>query len=298
MAYRELEPPVEIAPHVACLWVRDPQPAARLHRIVPDACADIVWITGERLIVAGPSTGPVLSTIPAGGSAVGVRFRVGAAGSALGVPARELLDGYVALDDVWGAAGAELAERLDAASGAEAAAALLSAAVARRLPPPDAIDPIVRAAAIGAARPRTPVEALGAGLGIGERQLRRRFDDAVGYGPKTLQRVLRFQRFLALAQPPADRSAVRSADRTSDRSGARWADGSSDPRGVRRSADGTGALDLARLAFEAGYADQAHLTRECRRLAGLPPAALLATGAGPSGERSAAFAAGPATLAA
>ena len=47
--------------------------------------------------------------------------------------------------------------------------------------------------------------------------------------------------------------------------------------------------DLARLAFEAGYADQAHLTRECSRLAGLPPAALLASGAGPAGEASVSF---------
>jgi AraC-like DNA-binding protein len=254
---------------VACVWVRDPQPAARLHRIVPDACADIVWITGKRLRVAGPSTGPMMSTVPAGGSAVGIRFRVGAAGSALGVSARELLDGSFTLDEVWGRAGAELAERLDAARTPEAAAGVLAAALARRLPPPDSIDPIVRAAAIGAARPRTPVEALGASLGIGERQLRRRFDDAVGYGPKTLQRVLRFQRFLALAQPPAG------------------------PAGPGREPP-----ELARLAFEAGYADQAHLTRECRRLAGLPPAALLATGAGPSGERSAAFAPDLGTLAA
>ena len=33
--------------------------------------------------------------------------------------------------------------------------------------------------------------------------------------------------------------------------------------------------DLARAALDAGYADQAHLTRECTRLAGTPPAALL-----------------------
>ena len=64
--------------------------------------------------------------------------------------------------------------------------------------------------------------------------------------------MLRFQRFLALAEGGED--------------------------------------DLAALAFAAGYSDQAHLTRECRRLAGLPPAALLATGAGPGGERSEAFA--------
>ena len=97
---------------------------------------------------------------------------------------------------------------------------------------------LVRAAPLGARR------AGRSGSCAGPRDqrapLRRRFDDAVGYGPKTLQRVLRFQRFLALAatRPP------------------------------RRS-------DLAGLAFAAGYADQAHLTRECTRLAGLPPAALL-----------------------
>jgi AraC-like DNA-binding protein len=83
-------------------------------------------------------------------------------------------------------------------------------------------------------------------LGVSERQLRRRFEDAVGYGPKTLARVLRFQRFLALA---------------------------------------AGGGDLARLALSAGYADQAHLTRECRRLAGRTPVALLASGAPAAGER-------------
>jgi AraC-like DNA-binding protein len=35
-----------------------------------------------------------------------------------------------------------------------------------------------------------------------------------------------------------------------------------------------GAADLADVAALAGYADQAHLTRESTSLAGLPPAAL------------------------
>ena len=97
------------------------------------------------------------------------------------------------------------------------------------------------------AAPGARVDELGAQLGVSERQLRRRFADAVGYGPKTLARVLRFQRFLALAA-------------TGDDLRARW-----------------------RLG--AGYADQAHLTRECRRLAGRTPAELLLAGAGPAGER-------------
>ena len=48
--------------------------------------------------------------------------------------------------------------------------------------------------------------------------------------------------------------------------------------------------DLARLALDAGYADQAHMTAECTRLAGAPPARLLAA-------RYAAAASAPATLA-
>ena len=225
-----------------------------MHRVVPDACVDVVWVAGRRLSVAGPATGPALAEIPAAAAAAGVRFRVGAAGSALSVPARELLDATVDLEDVWGAAGARLAAG-DAAASPAAALAELTSAVARRLPPPERIDALVRAAAVRAARPRAAVEELGREIGLGERQLRRRFGEAVGYGPKTLQRVLRFQRFLALARTP------RAA----------------------------GRLDLAWLAAEAGYADQAHLTRECTRLAGLPPAALLASGAGPAGERSDSF---------
>ena len=251
MPYRELPAHGPPAPHVACLWLRDPEPAAHAHRIVPDGCADIVWVQGARLSVAGPQTEAIVSEIPAGAVALGVRFRIGAAGGALGVPARELLDRTVALDDVWGLGARRLADRLDAAKTPDQALAVLAAGVARRLPPPGELDAVVRAAALRAARPRAPVEALGDGLGVGERQLRRRFVDAVGYGPKTLQRGLRFQRFLALARAP----------------------------------DGDG--DLARLAFAAGYADQAHLTRECRRLAGLTPSALLAGGTGPAGERAA-----------
>ena len=92
-------------------------------------------------------------------------------------------------------------------------------------------DPIVMAAAPRVADRQVAV--LARELSISERQLRRRFHAAVGYGPGTLARVLRFRRFLALL------------DRGRD--------------------------DLAGLAFEAGYADQPHLARESRRLAGLTP---------------------------
>jgi AraC-like DNA-binding protein len=233
VAYREL---IQPNAHIACVWRRDPEPVARQRRIVPDACVDVVW-DGTRLVVAGPATGPKLADVPAGQPTFGLRFRVGAAGAGLGLPAAELLDLTVPIEDLWGRDAARIEDDV-AAKGLACLAAVVHARIE------SAPDAAVRAAAQG-----QPV-------GLGDRQLRRRFADAVGYGPKTLARILRFQRFLALAR-------------------------SNEP--------------LAQLAFDAGYADQAHLTRECSRLSGLPPAALLASGAGPAGERSVSFnTAGPA----
>jgi len=100
-------------------------------------------------------------------------------------------------------------------------------------------DPAVTQAARLLRDPATRAEDVAAEVGLSLRQLRRRCHAVVGYGPKTLQRVLRFRRFVARVDAHPD------------------------------------VLDLAAIAAEAGYADQAHLTRECARLAGLTPAALV-----------------------
>jgi len=58
--------------------------------------------------------------------------------------------------------------------------------------------------------PGARVDALAAEIGLSERQLRRRFHAAVGYGPKTLQRVLRFRRFLAGPREDLARAALEA----------------------------------------------------------------------------------------
>jgi methylphosphotriester-DNA--protein-cysteine methyltransferase len=173
---------------------------------------------------------------------VGIRFRPGAAPPMLGVPASELRDLRVPLTEVWDSAG-RVEEALEEARSAPARLGVLAAELRRRLPGVERPDGLV-AEAVRRLRGPTPerVGAIGDELGISERQLRRRFHAAVGYGPKTLARVLRFRRLLGLAarRPPSNG-------------------------------------DLARLALDAGYADQAHMTAECTRLGGAPPASLLAT---------------------
>jgi AraC-like DNA-binding protein len=257
VAYRELSPPPGLEALVACAWVSHDGAV----RVLPDACVDVVF-AGGRLVVAGPATTEDLAPATPGQERVGVRFRVGAAGAALGVPVGELRDQGVGLDELWGRPAAKAIEervaRAAARSRAEALLALIGG-LAPRLPAPEDADHEVRRAVLALNRPDASPEvgALAHAVGLSERQLRRRFEAAVGYGPATLVRILRFQRFLRLANPPTLPDA---------------------------SADAPPAPSLARLAADAGYADQAHLAREVRRLAGLPPSALLATGAAPAGE--------------
>jgi AraC-like DNA-binding protein len=220
-------------------------------RVLPDSCADIIFDAG-RLVVVGPATVATDAPATPGQERCGVRFRIGSAGAALGLPAAELLDRSVPLAELWGRAGRVLEDRVVAAETTDEALAALLNGVAQRLPPPGGGDPRVRRAALALIRRGGSLREAGRSVGLGERQLRRRFERAVGYGPATLVRVQRFQRFLALTED--------------------------DP-----------GSPLLRSAIEAGYADHPHLARECRRLTGLPPAALMRDGATAAGEKSVSF---------
>jgi AraC-like DNA-binding protein len=208
--------------------------------VLPDGCTDIIWRQGAGVFVAGPDTGPVPAVLPPGTMLAGVRLRPGAGGSVLGLPLAELRDLRVDLADV----RPELAGQLpggDLPPGQALGRLIaITAGLAAAGPP----DPLVSRAAWLLATSRERTDELATELGVSERQFRRRCLDAVGYGPKALHRILRFRRFVS-----------------------------------RIDAAGPGA-DLALIAAEAGYADQAHLTRESVRLAGLPPGALARTRCG------------------
>jgi AraC-like DNA-binding protein len=237
--YRGLAPPPELREHLLSVWTVGPA-SGGTETVLPDGSIDIVWPEGQGPIVAGPDTGPVPSTRPPRSTVVGASFRPGAAPAMLGIPADRLRDLRVPLSEAWGRDAERLQTSLDGAGSASARLKLLGHELRRRLTRAERPDQLV---AVAVARLRsthpTPVSAIAEELGISERQLRRRFHATVGYGPKTLARVLRFQRMLAIARQQPSR-------------------------------------DLGQLAVDAGYADQAHMTMECTRLAGLPPGRLIA----------------------
>jgi AraC-like DNA-binding protein len=233
--YREWLPPAGQRNAIACLWVRvsPPDAAPSVTAVLPDGCADLIWQHGRGAFIAGPDTGPAPADMPPGTILVGARFWPGAGGPALGLPLADLRDQRIDLAD----AVPGLARRLPAdLTPAQALTALmaLSAQLVTAGPPDKLVVAGTRLLASGAGS----VTDLSRALAVSERQLRRRFDVAVGYGPKTMQRVLRFRRVIGELTATAH------------------------------------YVDLADLAMRAGYADQAHLTRETTRLAGLPPAAL------------------------
>jgi AraC-like DNA-binding protein len=232
----EWAPPSALERHVAYVWA---ERSDRAEPLLPDGAVELVW-SGNGLFVRGADT----RAYPVGRfpnrTFVGLRFRPGAASEILGLRGAELADARVGVSQLWGRSEMErLEEILAACSSARQAGDVLEAAVKARIreAPDPAVEQVV--AALATRVPDVRVCALARWIGLSERQLLRRCTSALGYGPKTLDRIFRFQRFRSLA--------LRLPH-----------------------------FGLAELAAAAGYADQPHLTRECVRLAGETPTALLA----------------------
>jgi AraC-like DNA-binding protein len=242
--YRERPPGPALARHVSCVWVQRVSPAAApyTHRTIPNGAVEVLCELGSVPLLIGPRTAATEEVLAPGATVVGVRFRPGAAPAAIGIPASEIVDLDVGSDELWGDDGVALGEQLSQTASPDAAAAVLERAILRRLAGDPGLDPLVMQAVRRLLPDRSPeVGSLSSSLHISERQLRRRCLAAIGLAPKVVQRMLRFQRFLALAH-----------------------------------AQGLTRADIAGLAAAAGYADQPHLTRESMRLSGRSPRALLA----------------------
>jgi AraC-like DNA-binding protein len=220
----------------SAVWFHQmPRDGAPPITVTPDGTIDLQWIDGS-LRVAGPDKEPHTEIVAAGATVIGFRFRPAVAASWLRIPASDLVDKRVALEDLWGSRANRLADRIGQLHGYGSIIAALETALAESAPrrQPDAAMRAAHAFIAAGPPPGAPlVPWLARSLGISERTLRRRFDESFGYGPKTLDRIMRYQRFVRLSQ--------------------------------------TSRLPTAVVAAEVGYSDQAHLVRESRRLSGLTP---------------------------
>lgn len=237
--YREIVPEPSLRPSVASFWERASRYPDAHSLVVPDGCMDIVWIGASEVLVAGPATRAIAVSSTPGTSVVGARFRPGIAPLFLRFPASDFLDRFVPLDQIWPRESRELTEKGDGRAGAAEKLDLLQRLLVSKVSEASLDDDLVHAGvSILNGAPPIGVHELAVSLSVSQRHLLRRFRAAVGYGPKTLQRILRFQRALDLLRSP------------------------------------TRPATLTEIALRSGYSDHAHMTREFVELAGVPPARL------------------------
>jgi len=196
-------------------------------------------------MLGGLHTSPAL--IAHDGNQHGIHVHVTPAGAwtLFGVPAGELAEVVVDLEAVWGRLAVELSDRLATQrSWTERFAVLdevLLRALAARVELPSGAKRETMEAwrLLTASGGAVPISAVADEVGWSRRHLSERFAGDFGVGPKQLARVLRFERARDMIVRPRRPS-------------------------------------LATVAATCGYADQAHMARDWRSLAGLSPTAWLA----------------------
>lgn len=247
---------IEAAPHellrewIDRYWIVRFQPEAipACLPFAPDASAQLV-LRAESALLLGPRTAPAFVGAADERRWFGVRFRPGAARAFLapccgsrGLP--PLRDSALDTTSRTGLAWtAELGGALDWMSNDADRFAFVDRRLRERRSAARRPDAIVRSwiAALGDGPDGPAVEALARASGLSSRQLRRRFLAEVDLSPKQFARIARF---------------LRCAGAALDGAASTWAD----------------------RAAEHGYADQSHLHREFRRLAGIAPGELARRG--------------------
>jgi AraC-like DNA-binding protein len=171
---------------------------------------------------------------------LGLRLRPGVLGPLIGSDARQLTDRSVPAEDVFGSAARDLLGRIVSKPTPDSATHCMAAFIVERLSSRRrrATDPTLLAAALGRA---ASIAATAREMGLTPRAVHRRALAGIGLTPKRLVRIQRLHLALASMLPPDGRP-------------------------------------MAAAAAEAGYADQAHFSRDCSTLLGEPPALFLSRG--------------------
>ena len=257
MHYSEVRPNDYLAPFIECFWMLEGAHAALTdavpEKILPDGCAEIILNFAARFraidqnglseiqpsqFLVGQMTKPIF-IVPTGDvRLIGIRFQPGGTFPFIDMPMGDAIDSVNELGAISSRLARELLTATDRESSMDVKIAALQSALANRLGKSKKEPRLLGlAASIVQSAGLVSVDELAAQAAMSSRQLRRRFLQEVGIGPKLLCRLLRFQRVFAAV----------------DREDKEWAG----------------------VAFECGYYDQAHLIKDFRQFANQTPATLL-----------------------
>lgn len=248
--YAEIFPPPLLQRHVECFWtLRSGSEATRSIRILPDGCMDLIFnfadpirnpetrtVNSFAMFVVGNMTHFSLAATAWRFDLLGIRFKPGGMYPFLNQPLFYLTDRIVEGNVLGTHLGDRLYDRIaDLKSDQERIETLQTALLWRLRQFSDhdrIIDFSVRQ--ILSHEGTTRIDQLARRCGISQRQLERKFKVRVGLSPKQLSQIVRFRHAqLAVKHNPT--------------------------------------MSLLNLAYDFGYFDHAHLTRDFRRFAGITP---------------------------
>ena len=249
----ERSPRRELAPFVESIWGVRGLGTYHVESVLPNGAIELMVNFGplQRVTSYGPRDSDdvfrdcwiagiqdqrLVHAAPHGSDHISVRFRPGGAHAFFDLPMDELTDRVVELDEVIGSAATGLRDRLGSVTGDEVRCRIFEEWLIERRRAVHPYFATVRAAGdlLRGSRFRMSVTDVCEKLGLSNRHLGAQFRSVVGLTPKPFARVERFRAVVA---------ACRGRER----------------------------VDWTRLAAEHGFADQAHLIREFRRLAGVTP---------------------------
>ena len=250
--YREFAPPDTLRRHVRCLWhLRMAAAPGHVDTVYPDGCCEMIahrlapmhafdetssWRQQERCIFAGQQRSAIRLAARSDADCLGVRLQPAASAMFANMSLPDLRDRIVEL--AW--LDADFAVRFFAAASRVDIESAVAAVFALIHDGMHSIDERIESAvaALEASDGTLPIAALVADSGMSERSFQSTFKASVGLSAKEFARIRRLQ------------ATIRMLD-------------AADP-------------PVAALAVASGFSDQAHATREVRRVTGTTPARLRA----------------------
>ena len=226
-----------LARYVSHYWLSLSNDAA-VYKVLPDGCVDVVLeVAGERrgAWAYGSTTRPTDIACSRGAHYLGIRFHPGQSRHFIDAPAGEITDARADLHGLMQFPTELLATRLASGTLCSQLDEVLITALSHSPPEASLIDHVIRY--VEARRGVVGIEPVARYFGKSRRHLERTFLQTVGVPLKFFCTLARLRHAAHLIAQPA-------------------------------------ASSLIAIANDAGYSDQAHMTRDFRRLAGVTPARL------------------------
>ncbi|AJS59441.1 AraC family transcriptional regulator [Paenibacillus sp. IHBB 10380] len=204
--YQEYLPSRSLESYVACYWTVDVKASDsnKLHRILPDACTDIIFDLrassfSKGAFVVGLMTDFAVMNLSQTESLFGIRFFSDAVRPFFKYPVSEFIGNHVFLEDIWGKEAALITEEIVSATGVleiieKVELILIRMLLLNEFPTDGLLQTGMRY--MYDQQGRMSIRTLAEKLSYSERTIRRTFQKELGVSPKELVGIIRFQSLL------------------------------------------------------------------------------------------------------